>query len=199
MEDKEKNIIGCSVNGSEFVNSGCSELASLINRRSLRYVILLGEIFSGDYVELKEQFESLDLYIWTKKAIQSKLSDISTTMEESCDETKKLYKMLNNCINKEVTITDIEMSIDKEIFDTCKRALFGISKNEYNGNDKKLFVIRGFSLLNLFEKACFPITVMEELISKHMINALSPSEELKNLPEPKRRRPDEFPRARRWH
>lgn len=177
----DRNITCMLIHRSEYISTESSELVSLYMRRSLKSIILIDEIYSKDFSAFKEHYENIEFYIWTQKIIQEKITDIGNINNDQCYENERLYKMLNNYLRKEVNVSDINCEIDSAKFFDCKKALFRISRSEILSSDKDLFIVRGFSLLNLFERACFPIFVMENLISDGQINALSPTTELINL------------------
>lgn len=177
---EDKNITTMVVNGSNYFVHDSSELVSLYKRGSLESIILLGELISGLNSMGVENYENAGIYAWTKNTIIKKVRDINESFSEYSDESKQLYKMLNNFIKNDIQVTEIDNKLEPEFFYKCKKVLFKISKNCFNG-DIELFVIRGFSLLNLFQRAIFPLSVMEDLIANGKINALSPTIVLGNL------------------
>lgn len=181
IEDKEKKIVALLVDGRDAMDAGISELINLLSRRSLKRVILLSRIDDGEYKLLLDQFPELKLFAWTKDALLLHKMQTSETTASTSNELKKLSRYINNIISKEITFLKQDLDIDLDFYSIIKKSLLKIASNDYSNNEKDFFVINGFSLLNLFTSAFFPMKYLEEQVEMRTIGITSPAARLEKL------------------
>ena len=183
IDDSDKSIVGLLVNGKEVVDSGISELTSLLPRRSLKNICILSKLDCGDYSFMLQQFSELQLFAWTSNIIlANKLSQRKTT-EIYRDENQRLLTFIDNIINCDTKMVTLKIPINSDIYSITKRNLIKIANNDYTDNNKEFFVIIGFSLLNLFTYSIFPMRVLENLVKDKTIAIISPASQFNKLKE----------------
>lgn len=169
----------------KYISNSSSELASIYERSSLKSIILLGEICKGIESPLFYELDNLQPFIWTRDVIFNYENDYIHEEhihdEYIHDESKQLQQMINNHINLEVNVVPINEPFLEEDFRECKKILLQLSKQ----NDEVGFLLRlvkkAYWLINLLEKSIFPISRMEEMVTKNQINAPSPNSEFAAL------------------
>lgn len=180
FEDQEKKIIGLLINGRDLIDGGLSELQGLLTRRSLKNVTMLSMLGDGDYRLMLDQFPELKLFAWTKEAILS--NDLEYTNNHSfSNELAKLSRYAGNIIEKEVILNKLESYIEVNTYNSIKSSLFKIAKNDFTDSETESFVITGYSLLNLFTYAYFPLKTVESLVELGTIGIMSPALQLDKM------------------
>lgn len=169
------------VEGDMHILSDSMELDSLLDRSTLKTCLLVGELQRGDYRVLRKRFPDLSYHVWTQRAIESNIKDFKQEYIYSSYIVNRQYELLKRNSARNRNIIDITNAMDNLLTGKCKNKLLMLAKNVDRNLDLKEFVVRSFSLLNLFERAIFPISVMEEMISRGEISTLSPTESLKHL------------------
>lgn len=180
IEDEEKKTVGMLVNGRDVIDTGISELTSLLSRRSLKSIFLLSKIDDGEYQLLLDQLPELKLFAWTKDAVLSQKRHIFE-IETTDSELSKLNSYIKNIINKEIALHKQNSDIDFGLYSNIKRSLFRIARNDFSNDEKDFFVINGFSLLNLFTYAFFPMMNLEKQVEMRTVGIISPATQLEKL------------------
>ncbi|WP_172200053.1 DrmE family protein [Saccharibacillus qingshengii] len=177
----DKDIETLIVEGEAYILSDSMELDSLLNRSTLKTCLLVGELQKGDYRALKKNFPDLFYYAWTQMAIESNVNDFQKEHIHSSYINSRQYELLKRNFVQNINIIDVKNSMDSLLIRECKDKLMIMLKNATQELSLKDFIVRSFSLLNLFERSIFPISVMEEMITQGELNALSPNESLKYI------------------
>lgn len=73
---EDRNIVSLIVNGSDYITAESSELENLYTRRSVENILMLGELYSGNYSNVS-RYENLEMCIWTENTIKENITDIN--------------------------------------------------------------------------------------------------------------------------
>ncbi|EOS54294.1 DrmE family protein [Paenibacillus barengoltzii] len=181
LEDPEIETL--VISDLNYLSNSSSELASIYERTSLKSIILLGEICKGISSPLFNELDNLQPFVWTRDILINYenyyIQEEHIHDEYIHPESKQLRQMIKNHINLEIEIVEIKEFFINEDFRDCKKILLQLLKQN-DGLLSKL-VQKAYWLINLLEKSIFPISVMEEIITKNQINAPSPTTEFAAL------------------
>jgi hypothetical protein len=182
--DKHGNrAVGLMVMGTDAASKGSSELADLLNRKSLKFT----HISMGIDSEKAEDFigeESPTVFACTKEFLLR--HSLPATVQNPL--TAELEKQIDNIVNNEITTEIIDGGCSWETYRKIKHALCVIKQSEWDEEYKKSFIIPSYSLLNLFTTAIFPVKALEQAVAdgELQLGVSSPSariEELRKLAE----------------
>lgn len=182
IDDTERNISGLIVSGQSVIESGESELVSLMNRRSLKHICVLDKINGWNAVPFLKQFPDTELFAWTKKLLSQYAATSNNTFSgESGSLSDALSRLISNFCEAESRREYIGEPIGSELFFSIKKALWNIARFGYADPNKESFVIIGFSLLKLFTFSIFSMRQLESAIAAGAVSVRSPSEQLDKL------------------
>lgn len=178
--DKNGNkVIGLLVLGSDSISKGKSELVDLLNRKSLQYIYLSTSIDSENVEEILNECEGASVFACTKEFLLTH----SMPPSEVNRHTTILNKHVENIINKKIETVIIPGFCTWEEYRIVKESLYLIRKFEWNSQEKDLFIINAYSLLNLFTTVVFPVKVIEEMVSDEKLSGriVSPRQRINEL------------------
>ncbi|MEI7884382.1 MAG: DrmE family protein [Clostridia bacterium] len=176
--DKDSNqIIGLVVLEYECINRGRSELIELMNRKSLKFVLVSIGYDSEDTISIINECDNTSLFACTKDFLLSFSKPVIYVNEY----TKELDKQVENIFNRKIELNIVKSNKTWNDYYELKKALFLIRKSEIQGIDRDNFIIYAYSLLNLFVTAVFSIEIMEDLIKDEKLNTISPQKKIDNL------------------
>lgn len=178
--DKNTNkAIGMLVLGSESILKGRSELPDLLNRKSLQYIYLSADIDSGNAEEILSECEGASIFACTKEFLLSH----SLPPKEKNRHTAALDKQVQNIVNKEIEPVILLGACSWGEYRAVKEYLNMLRQYDWNAEEKDLFVINAYSLLNLFTTAVFPMKRIEVMVDGGVLNGrvVSPRQRLNEL------------------
>ncbi|WP_018885349.1 DrmE family protein [Paenibacillus massiliensis] len=175
---EDKSIETLIVSDSIYFTNGFSELVSIYERSTLKSIILLGEICKGLDSRFLNELENIQLYLWNKESLMA-YEEFGIRLPEHLihQESKRLQKMSSNHINMVEKVVQID-GFKHDGFFQCKKDLLQLCKQSDDSELRNIIVKKAYWLINLLEKSFFPISVMENMITKGQINAPSPYLEL---------------------
>jgi len=176
--DEEKSIIGIAVIGKEIYNSGRTELTSLLKRKSILFSCISYPIELDNTRGLVDDFEDAELFACTSQLL--KLYSISEVQEGKL--LSKLNQEILTALNKKILIRLINGSETWDVY-SVKQSINFLKNNCNDDENIEQFIIYGYSLLNLFSTAIFPIKTMEYMIETNSLACKSPKIILEILDE----------------
>jgi len=170
-------ILGLSVLDDESISRGRTELPELMNRNSLKFVIVSCQIDAEGCDSLIKESENPNVFACTKEFLlmNNKPPTALTPL------TRELEKQVNNTITHEVEPLIIPTAKTWNDFRDMKRSLFAIRNAEIIDGNKEYFLIHAHSLLNLFLTSVFSLNFMEKLIETGRLDIVSPKTQLEKL------------------
>ena len=170
-------MIGAMIIGDEYIRRYLTEVPQILNRRSLKYVFLMGSMESEAIRDLLEGCESPTVFACSKKL----LTNHSGAIRSHNRFTSELEKQVSGIINREVSCREFSSDLTWTQYKKIKRTLQNIKRSDYSSEQKDDFVITAYSLLNLFSSAVFRMSVLEKCIEEGKIGIVSPAQKLENL------------------
>lgn len=179
MSQNGNKITGLLILGNEIINRGRTELPELMNRSSLKYVIVSFHIDSEGGESIIKEYEKPNVFACTKKFL------LRNNFPILCKTPliTELAKQINNTISREVKPCIIRSEKTWNEYREIKKALFVVKNAEIIEEYKDYFLIHAYSLLKLFTTAIFPINSMEGLIRSGALDIDSPQAQLDKLLE----------------
>lgn len=177
MSKEGNRIIGLSVLGNENIIRGRTELPELMNRRSLKYVIVSYHIDSEGGDSIIRDCENPNVFACTKNFLLKN----NIHGNDHTPITKELTKQINITLNRTVKPCIVHSEKTWSDYEDIKKALGVIKNAEIIADYKDYFLIHAHSLLNLFITSIFSINCMEEYIQSRLINIESPQVRLESL------------------
>lgn len=177
--DKHGNrAVGLIVIGNDAVSKGSSELADLLNRKSLKFTHISMGIDSenaDDYIGE----ESPAVFACTKEFLLR--HSLPATVKNPL--TAELEKQISNIVNNEITTEIIVGGCSWENYRKIRNAIFVIKQSEWDEECKKNFIVTAYSLLNLFITAVFPMKTLEQAVVDRelQLGVSSPSARIEEL------------------
>jgi hypothetical protein len=182
-EDDEHKIRTVIIDGYDLIGASPSELADIMRRSSIHDVIMLAGYAYGSIDECLSLFPQIRVFAWSEEALISKVDDLFSPLDFSnaSDSLCNQYKMIGNQINKQTYQVMVCSPFPDDIPIKCRKFLNIIKNNTEDCDDKDYFVSRSYSLLDLFERACFPIRTLERLVETGTITSIMPLDEIEHL------------------
>ncbi len=149
MEDRQKRIMGCLL-GDETLWNGNSEIFDITDRKSLKFVLLLGK---SHYVKYQEWFqkEGYRYYVAVPESVFSHIQEGKTIRQV------QFYEKLADFANRTIETENIDVDTNTDIVFQIKSRLLRIKKESIYKDEAEDFVITSFFLLNLCRSAFFPL------------------------------------------
>jgi len=188
MSKDGNKITGLSVLGNDIINRGRTELPELMNRRSLKYVIVSYHIDSEDGDSIIRDCEMPNVFACTKNYLMR--NDFTVYSENPL--TQELAKQIHNTISREVKPYIIPSEKTWTEYRDIRKALYVLKNAEIVADYKDYFLIHAHSLLKLFVTAIFPINRMEDMIRSGALDIESPQAQLDRLREIIKEFPDMY-------
>jgi hypothetical protein len=178
LDKRGNRTVGVMVLGTDTVSKGSSEIADLLNRKSLKFTHISMSIDSenaDDYIGE----EHTAVFACTKEFLLRNSLPIAVRNPF----TAELEKQIDNIVNNEITTEIIEGGCSWETYRKIRNALFVIKQSEWDEEHKKSFIVPAHSLLNLFTTAVFPMRMLEQAITDGELHlgVSSPSARIKEL------------------
>jgi len=178
LDKHGKRVVGFMVLGTDAASKGSSELADLLNRKSLKFIHISMSIDSEnaeDYIG----DESPAVFACTKEFLLRHSQP--TTVKNPL--TAELEKQIDNIVNNELMIEIIDGGCPWETYRKIRNTLFVIKQSEWDEKYKKSFIVSAHSLLNLFTTAVFSMRVLEQAIidGELELGVSSPSARIEEL------------------
>lgn len=180
--DKYGNkVIGLLVNGVHSLMENGSELADLLQRKSLRFIhiTLLLNIDASD--RILDMYEEANIFACTKGYLSKNTGEIKCVNSF----TVELEKQIDNIVNNTVTPITVSGGWTWEEYHKIKNALVLIRQSNWINEQKNEFILSAHGLLNLLITSVFSMCRMEDAIKNLKIgtNVLSPKERIDKLRE----------------
>ncbi len=149
IEDKQKRIMGCLL-GDETLWNGNSEIFDITDRKSLKFVLLLGKTHYVKYQEWLEK-DGYRYYAAVPESVSSHIQEGKTIRQV------QFYKKLADFANRTIDTENIDVDTNTDIVFQIKHRLLRIKKESIFKDEAEDFVITSFFLLNLCRSAFFPL------------------------------------------
>ena len=186
QRDFNKNI-GLVVLGDEMIQKSHSELAELIERKSIQYVYICASIGTDAVQQLVKKYEEAGVFACTKDFL---LSNSMSAVEKN-ELTDYLYQQIDTIIDHEIEPITVDGGISWKDYVSFKRSVFQIKSSDYESDEKDKFIIQAFSLFNLYISSFFTMKSLENSIEKGIVqNVDSPLQRLATLKEVYKRFPE---------
>jgi len=182
-DDEEHSIRTVIINGYDLIVASPSELSDIMKRSFIHDVIMLAGYAYGSINECLSLFPQTRVFGWSEEALISKVADLFSPPDFSnaSDCLSNQYKMIGNLIDKQTDQTMVLSPFPDDMPSICRKLLHMIKNNTEDCEDKDYFISRSYSLLNLFERACFPIRTFERLVDSGKMRGVMPLEEIEHL------------------
>lgn len=151
-------VQGLMVLESDGANQSRTELDELINRRSLRYVLISYYIDSERGDEMAAAYEDANLFACTKEFLLQNSLPINTYNTY----TAKLDRQVDIILNKEIETEIVPCFINSDEYWSARKNLRFIKNTDFSDENKGDFVIQAMSMLNLLSSASFTMKEVEE-------------------------------------
>lgn len=182
-----KDIKNVTIIGEEIFRNNPTYLDWIIKRRSIENTNIVFEWSKMRNIEgLLENIENIEIYAWSKNAILDKINLYHTKSYDkkisscSCIQHKVIYNFVNKVIDiKKLNNTE---NLDNKILVT-RKLLKEISYNMVIDDKRDEFLKLSYTLINLYEKSCFPLKVLEEMIEEERLIAVHPKQFIERLNE----------------
>lgn len=182
---ENKKIETVIIANTEYFTNDLSELISIYDRKTLKSIIMLGEVSKvATSSQILSQFENLQPYVWTKRFLVGSGKESHTFNSHSVklhDESKRIRRMISNFVDNEIETSIIKDPLSIHSLFEEKKRLLHLCRETSERDIKENILRKCFWLINLIEGSYFPIFVMEDLISIGVINAPSPRQELDSI------------------
>lgn len=169
--------LGVIICGNEIIRRYITEIPSILNRRSLKYVYLMATIESEAVPGLLINSETPSVFACSEKLLQRQ----SGMIQHRNRFTSELNDQVYGILHKTVSSHEFESSLSWEDYKRLKKILLNIKRSDYMSEKKDEFVITAYSLINLFSTAVFKISDLEKCIEDGKIGITSPSDRLELL------------------
>lgn len=168
---------GMIVMGNDIINRSYTELPEYFDRRSLKYLIVCGQIDYTDSVSLINSYEDGHLFACTKDFLLSN----STKIIISNSLTRELSGQVDAITDHRISQRTIASEYSWGQYRDFKKALLIIRNADLSESEKNDFIIGACSLMKLFLTAIFPLNHLEKMISNGELDIVSPSVRLENV------------------
>ncbi|HVJ48463.1 DrmE family protein [Desulfitobacterium sp.] len=182
-DDEEHSIRTVIINGYDLIGASPSELSDIMNCSFIHDVIMLAGYAYGSIDECLSLFPQTRVFAWSEEALISKVADLFSPpdLSNASDCISIQYKMIGNQIDKQTDQAMVCSPFPDDMPIKCRKLLQIIKNNTEDCDDKDYFISRSYSLLNLFERACFPIRTLERLVENGKVTGIMPLEEIGHL------------------
>jgi len=182
-DDEEHAIRTVLINGYDLIGASPSELSDIMACSFIHDVILLTGYAYGSIDECLSLFPQTRVFGWSEEAIISKVADLFSPPDfaNASHCLSNQYKMIGNQIDKQTDQAMVFSPFPDDMPSKCRKLLHMIKDNTEDCDDKDYFISRSYSLLNLFERACFPIRTLERLVETGKIRGVMPLDEIEHL------------------
>ncbi len=170
--------IGLLVLGKDAVRRGEFELPELLARKSLQYVYVSTLIDNSYGEDMLEDDEEMEIFACTKKLIQEKAA---SNLNHNNKYTIQLQNQTFNITNRENSVVILDDGITEPEYNTFRKKLLAIKRNQYESENKDNFVIQSFSLMNLFLSIPFSIDYLQKAIKEERVSVESVDEKIEKL------------------
>lgn len=182
-----KDIKSAIILGEESYRSNLTDLDWIFKRHSIDDINIILEWGKITTIEgLLENIENLEIYAWSKNAILNRINLYEDKNYPKKISSKTLIqdKIINNFVNKRVEVKSIEISGDlQDKLKETRKFLKEISYNVVLDDKKDEFLKLSYTLINLYEKSCFPIKALESMIDEEQLIAVHPQQTIERLNE----------------
>lgn len=178
--DKSGNkTVGFMVIGTDTIARGDSELAELLERKSLKFSMITASVDSDVAQEIIEAQGEASIFVCTKEFLlqHSSLPNVENPI------TTELDSQIDNIISNEVSPVSVYGMCYWQEIKTLKNALFTIKNSEISSEEKDDFIVTAYSMINLILTAVFPLERINVAIEngEFATRATAPSAKLDEL------------------
>ena len=178
--DKSGNkTVGFMVVGTDAIVGSDSELANLLERKSLNYSVLTSSVDSDIAQEIIEARQEASIFVCTKEFLLQN----SELPKEKNPLTAELDAQVENIVNNEVSVVPVAgLAVWQEIR-KLKNTLSAIKRSDIRNEEKDDFIITAHALINLVMTAVFPLERLNDAFEQigFAAKATAPSAKLKEL------------------
>lgn len=167
---------GLVVLDSDGANQSRTELDELINRRSLKYVLVSYHIDSERGDEMVAAYEDANLFACTREFLLQNSLPVNTYNTY----TANLDKQVDIILNKEIETEIVPCFIGADEYWRARNNLRFIKNSDFSDEHKDDFVIQAMSMLNLLTSASFTMKDVEEDMP-YGVGVLTPKDKIELL------------------
>lgn len=182
-----KDIKCVTIMGEEFFKSNPTELDWILKRRSIESTNIILQWGKMTNIEgLLNNTENLEVYAWSKNAIKSNIKLYTTnSYEKKISHISYIQdEIINNFLNKDISLKTVGIGDEfEEKIVVCRKFLREISNSIAVDEKKDEFLKLSYTLLNLYEKSCFPLKILENMIEEESLIGVHPKQVLVKLDE----------------
>ena len=178
--DKSGNkTVGFMVVGTDNIASDSSELAELLERKSLSFSAITSTIDSDSAQKIIEARDEASIFVCTKEFLLHN----SELPKEINPLTLELNYQVENIVNNEVFVVLIESAVTWQEIKKLKNALFAIRRSDIKSEIKDDFIVTAHALINTVLTAAFPLERLNSAFGQNgfAVRAAAPVEKLKEL------------------
>lgn len=170
-------VLGFIILGEDSILRNYTELPELVNRKSIKYALMMTHIDSSIGLKLAEDYESAALFACTKEFLLS--NSLPTSVENIY--TNELSTQVDAIIDKTVEPVSLEPIFTWDEYKSFKQMMGAIKNSEFESDDREQFIIQAYSLMNLFQTSIFALSDLEALIQRNDIDITPPSKRIEEL------------------
>lgn len=169
--------LGVVVMGHSTITRGITQLPQLLNRKSLKYVLVSCRVDPIFIKNLSPDLVDVEIFICTKKYLEQ--------YNQICIENRYTAE-LNNQINRIINKNTIGINIDRFPIDIAEYKQFGrilveMKRDEYVPAPVADFTIKAYSLMNLFMTTPVSIQQLNHIITKYLSTITAPEDKMSNI------------------
>lgn len=155
IDDKQNRIIGCLI-GDENLWVSNNEIYDLVDRKSLKFVLMLGKT---NYIKFRNWYES-DIHSFY--AIVPEIARDTLNKDELLLMVKDLNDEIVSFSHRSISSYYVNCGIDPDTISEIKKRLLQIKKECTEDNEKDRFLMESYFLLNLCRSAFFPLSYFDQ-------------------------------------
>ena len=175
-KDGNKHI-GIIICGDEFVKRNQTELPEILHRRSLQFVYVTMSSAYVDSSSLIDEYDDASVFACTRDFLLS-FSLPSKSNKKYCSE---LNRQVDAIIENEIMSEVIPSTVTWDEYKRIRSALRVIKNTDYIVEQKDVFLIQAYSLLNLLLTSVFNLSALEHCIECNKINIVSPKQRIDEI------------------
>ena len=151
IEDRQKKIVGCIIGDENFWSSD-SEIRDIIDRRGLKFAIMLGKTHYTRYLDWYRS-DSYRFYALVPETVKSILNE-----SEFSFRSQSMKKELLSFSQREISVSRIQCDTDRKTVKEIKKRLLRVKRECRDGEEKENFLMDSYFLLNLCRSSFFPLS-----------------------------------------
>lgn len=178
IEDSENNTTSLYACGGMYFRKSITELADLLERKSLAHVFLLSEITEMVGADLLSRYPDMRLFASTPQALNC--YEVADTLTNN-GLNAKLNQGIKALVNNKIDYINCKSPIEKSKYEELRQNLFVLSRTE--NSELADFVIAAYSLLKIITFSIFPLSHLDKISNKQAFENYGPSNKMNYINE----------------